>query len=353
MSKYNAADGVFDLKKVGFLDWLLLGAFFSVLVFLGVVFYLPFLAERHYRDGFNFDAGQRYRYAIEEFEQAVSYAPWESQYWMALGRSYESAAEKETTVYEKRRLYGEALRAYEETLELDERNPWHHSRLGSVYLSLANIATDPKEAEADLQKAEMYTRKAAEVDSQNPLFQLNLAYFLHRLGRFDEALRYYEKTLSYDDRFAEAYYNMADIYRRRGATDNMLQAYLNVLEKAPEFPGIYVALSNFYMTQGQLAKAAPFLEKEIQQRPDYVEGIQNLAAIYYQLENWDRAAELYGQLVRFYPGDGQRVLIYAQCLVLNGRRDAALAELESFLAAYPTHAEVRNKYQQFVRAYSH
>jgi len=340
---------VFDLKKVRFVNWAILAAFFVVLIVLGVAFYYPFLAERHYREGFNFDAGQRYRYAIEEFQTAVDYAPWESQYWMALGRSYESYADKETQKSEKVRLYREAINCYNETVSLDHKNPWHYSRLGSVYLNLTGFADNQSEADAYLKQAEFYTRKAAEVDNQNPLFQLNLAYFLHRLGHFDEALLYYEKTLSYDDRFGEAYYNMADIYRRRKEPEKALQAYLNVLDKVPDFPGINVALSNFYMEQGLLGKAAPFLEREIQKRPDYVEGINNLGAIYYQLENWDRAAELYGQLVKLNPGNEKMILIYAQCLGMDGQSNAALAALEDFLVSYPDAKEVRSKYQQFLR----
>jgi tetratricopeptide (TPR) repeat protein len=339
----------FDLAKVRLRDWVLLGSFCGVLVILGILFFRPFLAERHYRDGFNFDAAQRYPYAIEELEQAVSYAPWESHYWMSLGRSYENAADKETGKEEKLRLYREALRCYNETLDLDVKNPWHYSRLGSVYLNMTSLAATQAEANTYLKTSEMYARKAAETDHQNPLFQLNLAYFLHRLGQLDEALVYYEKTLSYDDRFGEAYYNMADIYRRRQQPDKALNAYLSVLEKAPDFPGIYVALSNFYMEKGDLAKAAPFLEREIQKRPDYVEGLNNLAAIYYQLENWDRAAELYGQLVSLYPGNEKTVLVYAQCLLMDGQPDAAGIALEDFLLRYPNAAEVRSKYQQFRR----
>ena len=339
----------FDLAKVRLRDWVLLGSFCGVLVILGVLIFRPFLAERHYREGFNFDAAQRYRYAIEELEKAVVYAPWESHYWMSLGRSYENAADKETGKEEKLRLYREALRCYRVTLDLDVKNPWHYSRLGSVYLNMTGLAANQAEADTYLKTSEMYARKAAEVDPQNPLFQLNLAYFLHRLGKLDEALVYYEKTLSYDDRFGEAYYNMADIYRRRQEPDKALNAYLSVLEKAPEFPGIYVALSNFYLEKGDLAKAAPFLEREIQKRPDYVEGITNLAAIYYQLENWDRAAQLYGQLVSLYPGNEKTVLVYAQCLLRNAQPDAAGRALEDFLLLYPNAEEVRSKYQQFRR----
>jgi tetratricopeptide (TPR) repeat protein len=341
----------FDLKKVRLFDWAILGAFLIGLLVLGVVFYYPFLAERHYREGFNFDAAKRHRYAIEEFQQAIEYAPWESQYWMALGRAYESAADQATQKSEKLRFYKEALACYDTTVDLDIKNPWHYSRLGSVYLNMIGLAKDQTEADLFLRQSEFYTRKAAETDNQNPLFQLNLAYFLHRLGNFDEALLYYEKTLSYDDRFAEAYYNMADIYRRRKEPEKALQAYLNVLQQNPDFSGINVALSNFYMEQGDLAKAAPLLERELKQRPDYVEGINNLGAIYYQLKNWDRASELYEQLVRLYPGNEKMMLAYAQCLVLDRKPNMALAALEDFLVAYPDAQEVRSRYQSFRRDY--
>lgn len=339
---------IFDLGKVAWWRWCFLAVFFVSLCVLGIIFLYPFLAERHYRDGFNFDAAQRYRYAIEEFDKAVYYAPWESHYWMALGRSYEAAAEKESVTSEKIRLYRNAITAYDETVRLDEKNPWHYSRLGSVYLQLAGLV--PTEAEKYLQKAEHYTRFAARTDNQNPLFQINLAYFLHRLGNFEEAKKYYEKTLSYDDRFAEAYYNLADIYRRQNATQNVLAMYLNIVEKNPDFPGIYVALSNMYLAEKDYAKAAFFLEKEVAKHPDYTEGMTNLAALYYQLQAWGPAANLYSKLINMHPDNAQLVLVYAQSLLSDGRPDEALGALARFLAISPN-PEIQKKYEQLKRAY--
>ena len=78
--------------------------FSTYLVFAGVCLYYfiqPFLAERHYRDGYNFHAMKRYKYAIEDLQKACRYAPWETHYKMQLGKTYEKQAEQQKDISTK------------------------------------------------------------------------------------------------------------------------------------------------------------------------------------------------------------------------------------------------------------
>ena len=59
---------------------------------------LPFFAERHYRDGYNFEVEGRLKYAIEEYEIAIQDAPWETQYMMDLAKVYGDFAAQQATV---------------------------------------------------------------------------------------------------------------------------------------------------------------------------------------------------------------------------------------------------------------
>lgn len=261
---------------------------------------LPYLAERHYRDGFNFDASGRYKYAIDEFELAVKFAPWETQYIMSLGKSYESLAEQTPDIPQKLAYLKQAEVLYLDTIKLDEKNPWQHNRLASVYTAMADVL--PAQRAEYLLKAEQSVRAAARYDNQNPLFHLNLAYFLHRLSRFEAAKTSYLTVIEMDPNLLEARYNLADIYRREGRLDLVLQQYIEVETRNPDFPNINLALAGTYAQLGRSADAIKYMELEIKKRPDFVEGIKTLIGLHQQAGNWPRVAELYYQLIMLNPG---------------------------------------------------
>ncbi|NBV82837.1 hypothetical protein EBR57_01755 [bacterium] len=64
-----------SLSRLSALQW---GVLAGALILGGIGIWqsiLPYLAERHYRDGFNFDAATRYKYAVEELELAAHGKP--------------------------------------------------------------------------------------------------------------------------------------------------------------------------------------------------------------------------------------------------------------------------------------
>ncbi len=294
---------------------------------------MPYLAERHYRDGFNFDAGGRYKYAVDEFEVAVRYAPWETQYIMSLGKAYESLAEQTPDIPQKLVYLRRAESLYFETIDLDEKNPWQRNRLAAVYTAIADIL--PNERTTYLSKAEQEVRLAASYDNQNPLFQLNLAYFLHRLSRFEDAKKYYLIVLSMDPGISEARYNLADIYRREGRFDLVLAQYRDVYARNPAFPNINLALAGTYAQLGRSADAIVYMEAEIKARPDFVDGIKMLIGLQQQAGNWARVAELYYQLIMLNPGSKEYYPSFASAVRAGNKQSQTLASLSQLKAQNP------------------
>ncbi|NBV41871.1 hypothetical protein EBR96_03780 [bacterium] len=294
---------------------------------------LPYLAERHYRDGFNFDAMQRFKYAVEELELAVRYAPWETQYMMALAKAYEGIGEKDADPQAKIAAYNKAEAIYKRTIELDEKNPWQHNRLSVVYLALSDIIPAKKASYMEL--AEREVRLAAQYDGQNPLFQLNLAYFLHRTNRLDEAEKYYNIVIEMDPNIAEARYNLADIYRRRNLLNKSLEAYLQVYGINKDFPNINLAISSTYIQLGRESDAIPFLEEEVKKRPDYVEGIRLLITLQSRRQNWSRVAELYYQMIMLNPGSKEYYLPFAEAVKRSGKQAETVAQLSEMARQAP------------------
>ncbi|NDC82909.1 hypothetical protein EB093_04505 [bacterium] len=294
---------------------------------------LPYIAERHYRDGFNFDAMSRFKYAAEELELAVKYAPWETQYLMQLGKEYEGLAEQSPDVPTKLRWLEQAMTTYRRCVELDEKNPWEYNRIAAVYGAMADVV--PSQRDVYIKKSEENVRLAAAYDHENPLFQLNLAYFLHRMGRFAEAKTHYLRVIGMDPNVFEAHFNLADIYRREGRLDKTLSEYQAIYAVNKDFANINVAISGTLIQMNRIAESAPYLEDEIKKRPDFADGIKSLISVYSNLGNQARVAELYYQLIMLNPGSKEFYPGFAAAVRASGKRDQTIAALEQFKTQNP------------------
>lgn len=341
----NKTGNANSLGKIPFYHWLL------VLVVLGAIgvgvwqSILPFLAERRFRDGYNFFMAERYKYAIEELQLAKKYAPWETHYQIQLGRAMEEYAAKLPTAQEKMAVYNELIVLYTDMIRMDELNPWYHSRLGATYADLS--IADPANSEKYIQLAIKHNKDATIVDPNNPLFHLNYAYFLHRLYSPEytaEAKKYYNRVLEIDDSLGEARYNLADIYRREGNIQESLNQYLEIEKKNPEFNNLYVAIATTYLAMGKENEALPYFEKALANTTTRPEVLRNIAAIYYKNSQWEKARYYYYQLFAESPESRPELhQYYIQAIVGIGNFRAAESELLSYLKDYPNDPHAPNQ----------
>ncbi len=328
--------------------WILGGFAVVAIVALWYV-YKPFLAERHYRDGYNFDSQQRLKYAIEEYQKAVDYAPWETQYQLDLARVYSDYAAQQAQLQDKLYYMNKAEEMSLRMIELDNKSPWYRNRLGTIYMTLATLV--PEKNQEYLQKAEACIRAAAEIDSKNPLFQLNLAYYLHQMGRTDEAFEYYQKALVFDDRIAEAHFNLADLYIRKGNYDDALKEYMLTAKNNPTFSRINIAISDLCITLysqtkngAYLTQAIPYMENELKNNSADPKMLKNLGSIYTQNAQWANAIRIYDQYMVFHPEDANSVLaLYAQAVTKSGQKEVVLAKLHREFEINPNDKVLQQK----------
>jgi len=324
-------------------SWLVV---FAYLVISGVClwqFLLPYYAERHYRDGYNFSVLKRNRYAIEELEMAVNDAPWETQYQVELGRIYEAYAEEQPTPRQALEYLNKAETLYLRMIYLDQLNPWFQNRLAIIYVRKSELI--PEKSGFFITMAHDRTKKAAELDNQNPLFQLNYASFLHRLGRIDEAIPYYKKTLDYDPNMSEALYNLADIYRRQNRLDLTLKLYEDLKLRNPDFQNLNLALASTYIQLGRYKDATVALEESVSANPQQLEPLKTLGSLYFEQKEWLKAATTYDKIVSYFPEAHQMHQFKVQALVAAGKPQEAAQSLADYLGSYPDDAVARSQYQ--------
>lgn len=328
----------------------LIGLYIIVASLVVWQFILPFKAERHFRDGYNFHMMKRYKFAIEELETAIRYAPWESHYMVQLGRTYEEYAKIQPTNKRKIAYWLKLIELYNHMLTLDDRNPWFQNRLAIAYEELRRLVPD-KEAEYG-ELVHYHTKKAADLDFKNPLFQLNYASYLHRNEQYDEAIAYYERVISYDERMVAARYNLADIYRKRGDMDKVMELYLEAHKIDPTFGNLNLALASEYLKRKEQDKAIPFLEGALEKNPRQFEPLKTLGSIYYQNEDWENVIRIYKQIVTLFPKQYTFHQFYIQGLVKTNRIKEAMLSLEDHIKKYPDDKVAKQQYRQIANALS-
>lgn len=100
---------------------------------------------------------------------------------------------------------GEAMDAYERTLQLDPHHADAHVNLGRLLHEQGSTAA-----------AEKHYRAAFDNDPEHETAAFNLGVALEDLGRIDDAIAAYATAIDLDPANADAHYNLAGIYEQRG-----------------------------------------------------------------------------------------------------------------------------------------
>jgi predicted Zn-dependent protease len=293
-------------------------------IYLIIEFIKPFKAERHFRDGYNLLALKRYSYAIEELKLATKYAPWETHYKVHLAKAYEESTLRIQDTPTKILQFNNAINQYEVSIKLDDLNPWYRNRLATAYEKLIKLEPEKKET----YEALIFQNKkiASELDTQNPLFQINYAYYLHQNNQIEEAIKYYEKTVAYDGRIIEARLNLANIYTYLNKPEKTLKQLIGVHKQNKNYKNINLMISNIYITSKNFEAALPYLEDHVVNFPKDKQTLLNLSGICFRLNKWEKAALHYKNLFKFFPEESKnnhQFLI--QSLVNSGKVETALA----------------------------
>jgi tetratricopeptide (TPR) repeat protein len=103
-----------------------------------------------------------------------------------------------------------ALEFFEKALTLRQSSSWIHNQLGYLY-----IPQNPAKSGQDWNQALYYLELGAEARREDPWVHDQLAYVYSNLGRYDDAVRYYQSAieLAYSDNVvARSYCNLGSTY---------------------------------------------------------------------------------------------------------------------------------------------
>ncbi len=196
-----------------------------------------------------------------------------------------------------------------------------------VRKALGDRAPASKEAQA----GETFTATSLEA-----AHEYSLGQDAQLTGKYDDAMKYYQRALALDANLARAYSGMAVIYRNRGEEDKAEENIKIALSK----PGMsqrerYRIRGASYVIAGSYEHAADEYKVLLEQFPSDNAGHANLAIAYLYLRNLPRSVEEGRKAIEIYPKNVAQRNNLASYLLYAGKFDEAVKEAGEVIKMNP------------------
>ncbi len=160
---------------------------------------------------------------------------------------------------------------------------------------------------------------------ESPLAHSNLAYVLYGLGKIDEAVAHYRKALEIDPETPAASYNLANALSRQGKFDEAIAMYDQALQINPQYAAAHTNLANTLYRQGKLDRAAAHYTKALTLNPRQMEAHCSLAAILIEQGRLEEAVSHCRQAIDIDPNSAEAFYNLSRALWLQAKRVDAVA----------------------------
>ena len=142
----------------------------------------------------------------------------------------------------------------------------------------------------------------------------NIGNALQGQGKLDEAIEVYKKCILLKPDYAEAYNNMGVALREKGWLTDAIQAYHKALSLIPSFAGVCYNLGVALKDQGKFEKAIEVYKKAISLKPDYADAYNNLGNIFQEQGRFEKSIEVFKKGLLINPNHSEAYFNIGSCL---------------------------------------
>lgn len=343
----------------------------TVLFFVAVGYWqimLPWLSEKNYRDGFIANSQGQFLASIPYFERCLTLTPWETYYFITQVRNYEELSRQEAEVGKQKQWLIKARDLYKYMLNINPENPWYWNGIASIYLSLFNVSQTVEERKENFDLAGVAYKNAADADKLNPLFQMSYGFYLHRSGKIEEAIKYYQNCVKLDDSFVEAFYRLAEVELSRGNYDKAIE-FLEGISKADRknydkvnnsynfwvkggnFNNYRVKLAELYFSyKRDMKKSIEYYKWALEMNQNDPLAWKGLGMAYHQDNQLERAIYCYKKSISLDPNQ-EEVYKYLSYLYYNiGLVNSSRENFNRYFKSNNSDIKARNDYEK-INAY--
>jgi tetratricopeptide (TPR) repeat protein len=230
-------------------------------------------------------------------------------------------------IYTKMGRYNQAIQAYQESLELDDRNPEALNNIGIVYRLEDNLPA----AVGALERAKELAPERADI-------WYNLANVYKQMDEPEEAETYYRKAIEIAPAFSRAYNNLGNLYENRGDHWAAEELYNHGLRQDPNNPTLRYNLGISYQAEERIPEAIESYRQALKARPNWVDGMNNLGILLEKTGKYDEAARVLGNALELDAENPKLNNNYAVVLSVQGRHSEALDYLNRAVAKDPSYS---------------
>ena len=273
-------------------------------------------AEAHANLGVVYQKEKRYNEALSEYQKAEQLNPSNINTKINIG-----------TLYQEQKKYDAALNTYNSILQMQPQNVnvmiyraeclkglKRNEEAINVYKSVLNL--DPKNSSVkaalfDLMKDNMSADDVLDFlykNVQNSPMDANayyeFAYELHKAGKIDDAITYYNQTIKLDKSKADAYINLSQAYRQKKDYNNAYSVIKKAMDLHPENELVkkqYDIVSKDYVANSYNVASNAFqsgdykaaIEEYKKINPQTADSLIGIAASYQSMNDNKNAIEYY------------------------------------------------------------
>jgi serine/threonine-protein kinase len=193
--------------------------------------------------------------------------------------------------FESEKNYDLAIDFFRRATVEDSHYTIAYSAIGEAYWRKYEASEDQRLVEKALDACQ----KALEVDSTEISIYYTLGLIRAGTGRYDDAIRDFNRFLKGAPTDSEALIGLASAYQGKGLLDEAEKLFKNAINLKSDYWAGYSHLGVFYYRQNRYEDAINPFQRVIQLTPDNYNGYNNLGATYYMLERWSEAREMFEQ----------------------------------------------------------
>ena len=169
--------------------------------------------------------------------------------------------------------------------------------------------------------------------------QFTIGLSLHRSGRIDDAVYFYNKALEKDPKLPEALINLGAVYLEQNKYDKAEPILKNALKIKPNDPKILSNLGNLYQNQKRFDEAEEIYLEAIEIDPDISTTLCNLGSLYLKLNKLEDAIITLQKAININPKLIEAHLALGAVLIKFKRYDEAEKSLRVAITLDKNHAE--------------
>ncbi len=197
--------------------------------------------------------------------------------------------------------WDEAIAKFEEILAKDRNNAAVAYELARVY-----------EAVKDLENAEKFAEKAVEWDGANEWYRIYLAAVFQKNNKDSQAAIQYSELVNLQPNNEEFYIKWAYYLVRNSQPEEAIKVYDNLEKRTGIHEEVIRHKHTLYLGMGNHKQAAYELERLIGKFPDKTSYRHLLATFYEQIDEKDKAKEVYHQILKQDPNDARAQIAIAE-----------------------------------------